>query len=234
MRNLMHWIPAAALAVAIVSIGAPSFAQTGGSAGTDSTVTPVDSTVTPAVVAPAAAAPAATAPTTTAPPAAAPASQTAAPTASSKPPFRDRIYYGGSVTLSFGSDVTRIGVFPMVAYKVSPKLSLGLEVGYEHVNYDNYNQSADNYGGSVFSNYRLLPVVYLHAEYQMINYEIFTGPNSSDRELVPFLLVGGGVSKLIGGRTWAYAEVLFDVLQDDNSPYDDWEPVVSVGVGVGF
>jgi len=38
----------------------------------------------------------------------------------------------------------------------------------------------------------------------------------------------------MGERTWAYAEVLVDVLQDNNSPYEDWEPVISVGVGVGF
>jgi hypothetical protein len=29
-------------------------------------------------------------------------------------------------------------------------------------------------------------------------------------------------------------EVLFDVLQDSNSPYEDWAPFVSIGVGVGF
>jgi hypothetical protein len=39
---------------------------------------------------------------------------------------------------------------------------------------------------------------------------------------------------MMTANTWAYVEVLFDVLQDNNSPYDDWEPFVSVGVGVGF
>ena len=154
--------------------------------------------------------------------------------ASSKPPLRDRIYFGGSVVFSMGGDVSTIGVYPMIAYKVRPKWSVGLEAGYEHVTFDDFDQSADNYGGSLFTRYRVIPRMYLHAEYQMINYEMFTSPVSSERDWVPFLLLGGGLSTMVAPRTWAYAEILFDVLQDNNSPYDDWEPFVSVGVGVGF
>ncbi len=39
---------------------------------------------------------------------------------------------------------------------------------------------------------------------------------------------------MISPNVWAYAEVLFDVLNDTNSPYDEWDPWISVGVGVGF
>jgi cytochrome c1 len=156
------------------------------------------------------------------------------PAQSSKPPLRDRIYFGGSVVFSIGGDVSTIGVYPMIAYKLRPKWSVGLEAGYEHVTFDDFDQSADNYGGSLFTRYRVIPRMYLHAEYQMINYEVFTSPTTSDREWVPFLLLGGGLSTMMRANTWAYVEVLFDVLQDGNSPYDDWEPFVSVGVGVGF
>ncbi len=193
----------------------------------DSTAAPVDTTVSAPVTAPP--------PATTTPP---PVTTTAAttPPPSAAPPSRplsERIYYGGSVILSFG-DVTRIGIYPMIAYKFTPKLSGGVEVGYEWLKFDNYDETANNYGGSVFGNYRVLPQLYAHAEYQMINYEIFTSATTSDREWVPFLLVGGGFSKLMGRNTWAYVEVLFDVLNDDNSPYADGEPIISVGVGVGF
>jgi hypothetical protein len=167
---------------------------------------------------------------TTAPAPAAPAAPPPAKAAPSAP--NDRIFYGGTVTLGFGS-TTRIGVFPMLGYKLTPKLSGGVELGYEYVSYDG-GESTHNYGASVFGNYRIGRGLYAHAEYQGVNYEIFTGPNSSDREWVPFLLVGGGFYKPVSPRTSLYVEVLFDVLQDERSPYDDWEPVVSVGVGVGF
>jgi len=28
--------------------------------------------------------------------------------------------------------------------------------------------------------------------------------------------------------------LLFDVIQDENSPFEDWEPFYSIGIGVGF
>jgi hypothetical protein len=157
----------------------------------------------------------------------------APPPSEPKKSFSDRVYYGGSVILSFG-DVTRIGIYPMIAYKLTPKLSLGVEVGYEHLKFDDFDQSANNYGASVFTRYRIVPRLYAHAEYQMVNYEIFTSATTSERDWVPFLLLGGGYSQPMGKNAWAYVEVLFDVLNDDGSPYDDGEPFISVGVGVGF
>jgi len=143
------------------------------------------------------------------------------------------MYYGGSVTLSFGSSSSRIGIFPMVAYKLTPRLSLGGEFGYEYVNYDSPNVSAHNYGGGVFSRFRIAPPIYAHAEFKAINYEIPTVNGGSFRDTVPFLLVGGGLVQPAGPRASAYAQVLFDLLQDDNSPYG-WDPIFEVGVGVGF
>jgi hypothetical protein len=169
----------------------------------------------------------ATAPAPVATPAPAPAPAPASP---SKP--NDRVYYGGTVTLGFG-ETTRIGIFPMLGYKLTPKLSAGVEVGYEYLSYDG-GESTHNYGASVFGNYRIGRSLYAHAEYQGVNYEVFSAFDESDREWVPFLLVGGGFYKPISPRTSLYAEVLFDVLQDERSPYDDWEPIVNIGVGVGF
>jgi hypothetical protein len=42
------------------------------------------------------------------------------------------------------------------------------------------------------------------------------------------------MSQPISGNTWFTAEVLFDVIQNENSPYKNWEPFFSVGFGVGF
>ncbi len=199
------------------------------------TVTATPDSVMKTPVAPAPAAAPAVAPVTTTPaPAAAPLPATtpapAAPAAASSGEA-NKIYYGGTVTFSFGT-TTRIGFFPMIGYKVSPKLSAGAEIGYEYVSY-NFNEFTSNYGGSLFGRYRVGRALYAHAEYQAMNYEIFTG-TSSNREWVPALLLGGGMVKPLGGRSAAYVEVLFDVLQDKNSPYTDWTPVVNVGVSVGF
>ena len=48
------------------------------------------------------------------------------------------------------------------------------------------------------------------------------------------MLLGGGFSQNIGPNTWAFVEVLFDVINDDNSPYESGDPFISFGIGVGF
>ncbi len=210
MRRLLLVV----FAVCVLTASA-SFAQVDSTA-VDSTAAPTDTVTTPASATSATQAPV-----------------VVPPTSQPRRKLRDRVYFGGSVTLSFG-DVTRIGVYPMIAYKFTPKLSVGTELGYEYLKYDDIDQSANNYGGSVFGRYRIIPQLFAHAEYQMVNYEIFTSPTTSEREWIPYLLFGGGLSSRIGPNTWGYIEVLFDVLNDEHSPYDEGEPIISAGVGVGF
>ncbi|MBK8341130.1 MAG: hypothetical protein IPK99_14550 [Flavobacteriales bacterium] len=47
-------------------------------------------------------------------------------------------------------------------------------------------------------------------------------------------MLGGGYSARLGGNTYLTAMVLFDVIQDVNSPYSGGEPWISAGVGFGF
>jgi len=147
---------------------------------------------------------------------------------------KSKLYYGGYMSLSFGS-YTIIGIEPMVGYKVTPEFSLGGSLSYEYSSYKDY--SASNYGASVFSRYRIVPKIYTHVEFSAINYEVYSlsfQDYESDRKWVPFLFVGGGFSQPISRNTWLTAQVLFDVINHKYSPYSDWEPFFSVGIGVGF
>jgi hypothetical protein len=149
-------------------------------------------------------------------------------------------YFGGSFSFTFGT-YTSIGIWPLAGYKITPKLSVGLQPGYEYIKY-NYTNSPDyetsNYGLRIFSRFRVIPQAYLHAEYATINYEFqkptIGGDYESYREWVPFLFLGAGFSQNIGGNAYAYVQVLFDVLQNENSPYNSWEPFWTVGVSAGF
>jgi hypothetical protein len=152
-----------------------------------------------------------------------------------KQPIGQRIYFGGNVGLTFGS-YTRVALYPYVAYKFTPKFSGGVKVLYEYVKDNRYVSAyeSSNYGGSFFTRYRVFPQLYLHAEYEMVNYQLYDFNGEKVREWVPFLYLGGGYSQNIGGNAWLNVQVLFDVLQDSRSPYGQWEPIFSVGVGVGF
>ncbi len=163
-------------------------------------------------------------------------------TSTPQPPSRyesqqpSKIYYGGGIGLSFWGDYFRISVEPMVGYKITPKLSGGIKIAYEYINDSRSSLSSTwhNYGGSLLLRYRIIPSVYAHAEYAYMSYQVSVADYTSNRDWVSFLLLGGGYSQQISKNTWAYVQVLFDVIQDEKSPYDTSDPFISVGVSVGF
>ena len=146
-----------------------------------------------------------------------------------------KMYFGGYANFSFGK-YTVIGVEPMVGYKLTPKFSLGAKISYEYIKDKRYSSTYEtsNYGASVFSRFRLTQRIYTHVEFSGMNYKLFDSNGESNRKWVPFLFVGGGFSQPITKNTWFTAEVLFDVLQNENSPYKKAEPFFSMGFGVGF
>jgi len=150
-------------------------------------------------------------------------------------PFQSKFYYGGFVNVTFGS-YTVIGLEPSIAYKFTPRLSLGTKLSYEYIHEKQgaYVYEESTYGFSLFSRMRILPRIYTHIEYSTVNYKFYDESVDGVRKWVPFLFLGGGMSQPVSENVWLNAEILFDVLQNENSPYNDWEPFYSVGFGVGF
>ena len=150
--------------------------------------------------------------------------------------FSDRVYWGGGISLAFW-DYTRIRVEPLVGYRITPQLSAGGKLAYEYLRYERISGdkvTAHNYGGSVFARYRFVPQLSGHVEYGGANYERVNALGQESRVGYPFLLLGGGFVQRTGRRTSLYFELLYDVLQDEDSPYDNGGPFVTVGVAVGF
>ncbi len=156
-----------------------------------------------------------------------------------KKPVTDRFYFGGNLGLTFGT-YTSISIWPMVGYKITPKLSAGLQPGFDYIKYkyQGFTDESSSYGIKIFSRYRVIPQFYFHAEYDYINFELYDYNTQNElisyRENVPFLFLGGGLSQQLGENSWMYVQILFDVLQDKNSPYSSGEPFYSLGFGVGF
>ena len=145
------------------------------------------------------------------------------------------VYYGGTVGLSFGN-YFRVNVAPLIGFRYSPKASVGVKVAYEYIRDKRYEPTltASNYGGSFFTRYRLHPKFYVHAEFAYMSYKYKTSNIETDRTWVPFFFLGGGYIQPLSPRTSLIVEILFDLLQDKNSPYEEWDPFISIGLGVGF
>jgi len=153
-----------------------------------------------------------------------------------------KVYYGGNVGFSFWNNYFYLSVQPLVGYKVTPKFSVGGKLAYTYISDRRINPSfsSHNYGGSIFTRYRVVPQIYLHGEFVYASFDRITGFDlqnnkwNSERVWVPFILLGGGFSQMVGPNVWVFAEVLVDVLNDKNSPYKKWDPFLSFGAGVGF
>ena len=149
--------------------------------------------------------------------------------------FSNRLYWGGGISLAFWN-YTRIRVEPLVGYRITPELSAGLKLAYEYLRYDQFGRTvtSHNYGGSLFARYRFIPQLYAHAEYGRANYESVDALGNESRQGYPFLLLGGGFVQRTGRRTSLFFELLYDVLQDEASPYDTGGPFLTIGITVGF
>jgi len=148
----------------------------------------------------------------------------------------DKVYYGGYANFSFGN-YTIIGFEPLIGYKIVPKLSIGGKLSYEYFKNKNYSPTREgsNYGIGAFTRLRILRKWYAHVEFSEMNYKLYDSEtDAKNRQWISFLYVGGGFSQPITKNTSINAEILWDVLQNKNSPYKTVEPIFNVGIGVGF
>ena len=147
-----------------------------------------------------------------------------------------KVYWGGQLGLSFGS-YFRIAVIPMVGYKVTPKFHVGGTVGYAYTKdsrSDVATITSHNFGGSVFTRYLIVRGLYAHTEFAYWSFKNQIENIEGDRAWVPFLLVGGGYIQPVSPSAAVFIEVLWDVLEHEDSPFNASDPWISIGVGVGF
>lgn len=147
--------------------------------------------------------------------------------------FSERIYFGGGFGFSASNYATVLNLSPTAGYMFTNRLSGGVGVIYQYVNYKSIDLSTHNYGGRLFSRYNITPQLFGYGEYEAINYEYATivgNEFSTKRKLSPALFLGAGYFQPFGNRGGISLMLLFNVIyDDDNSPYP--RPYV---VRVGF
>jgi hypothetical protein len=105
------------------------------------------------------------------------------PAAQSKQPFSERLVFGGSLGLSFGSYSSLVDISPVIGYAITNDFMAGIGLTYKYYQYNKYymnlsdgslsNLKMNIYGGSLWSRYFLtrteIPVIehlFLHVEYE--------------------------------------------------------------------
>lgn len=131
----------------------------------------------------------------------------------SKPSWKERVYVGGGLGLnggtdSYGNRYFYLGLYPVIGYMVTNKLSAGTGITWQYYSYPDVNQTINQYGFSPFVRYNISPA-FLYAEYVILSSPTYTGVA---RKTYNRLLLGLGYSQPLGRRGALNVMGLYDVL----------------------
>jgi hypothetical protein len=158
-----------------------------------------------------------------------------------------RLMIGGSLGLIFG-DYTNVNISPMIGYRFSNMVAAGININAQYGSQRWRDFATDRttqrdqytvFGGGLWGRFYPLEMLFIHAqpEYNFVSLKstFYTDPKETikDNYGVPSLLLGGGYSQPVGGNSAFYIMILYDVLQDDRSPYQN-RPLFRAGMNVGF
>jgi hypothetical protein len=160
-------------------------------------------------------------------------------TLSDKPSFRDRVFVGGGIGGGFGSTMDYFSISPIIGYKLTEKLVPGVSFMYRYVNNKYYNPSVStyDYGVSPYLRYMLGGGLFLHTEYEFLNYQYLITPTESVRKGYSSFLAGGGFFQPFGRRAGFFATILynFSYSNSNNGYYPYSSPVIyRMGITAGF
>jgi hypothetical protein len=122
-----------------------------------------------------------------------------------------QLFTGGNIGFNFDNYGTVFDASPIVGYRIN-KLEAGLA---PFLTYTMPNEGDNEYlfGNRVFSKYHVAKGLFLHAEFEAVNYPV---PETETRKWSVGLPLGAGYEQKIG-KIRVHASVLYDVLLDEDT-----------------
>jgi hypothetical protein len=118
---------------------------------------------------------------------------------------------------------------PMVGYRTTPWWINGIGLNYT---YFSTNANRGNiYGASVWTRATVFKTLFAHSEFEMLKLRAFDNTGITAEATVPVWLVGAGYNSG-GSRLRLSAMIMYDLIQDPNSPYN--QPMIRIGGLFGF
>lgn len=160
---------------------------------------------------------------------------------------KENVFIGGNFGLAFG-DYTLINVSPQIGYRFNKTLAAGIGLNFLYSSQKDYDYYGNEYSklsqgiiglnvfGRVYPIQNIMLQIQPEANYRFGNIKFYDGRQpekiSLDAAIVPSLLAGGGlVLPSAGGALIVSA--MYDVLQNENSPYGK-RPVINVGYNINL
>jgi hypothetical protein len=129
-----------------------------------------------------------------------------------KPPLRERMFFGGTLGLQFGT-YTNIQVVPIIGLWVRPRIAIAAGPNFQYYK-DPYFETT-LYGGNAYIQFvplkdinNVIPIgihtgIFLHLEDEFLSLEsaVWDPNNPSSRFTINTVLAGFGISQQVGGRS---------------------------------
>lgn len=144
-------------------------------------------------------------------------------------PFKERLVLGLTVQIH-PDKIPNVDLSPFAGFKVSPRFSFGLGGNYRLVSKPKFKGLTSDgavYGYRAFTELMVHKGFFLHAEYEMLKTlvrdSIHFGASEKilEKEWVDGLLIGIGKEYKIGGLVKGNMQVLYNFLNEPNSPYKE-------------
>lgn len=156
---------------------------------------------------------------------------------------KENIFIGTALNLGFSSGVFQLGANPEIGYSVTKWLDAGISTNFNYTSYrfTGYSDRVFNYGAGSFV--RIWPVKFMFLsalpEYNFITitrkYTSGT-PSVKEKFNAGSLLLGAGYGNRVVGQSYSYFAIMFDALNNTNSPYRDAEnralPIFRAGFAI--
>lgn len=142
----------------------------------------------------------------------------------------EKVTIGGNIGATFG-DITYFEIAPIVGYYFTPNIIGGVGANYIYYAQKVNNFSASIYGARVFGQYlvNFAPLV-AHIEAEVINVEKF----NHQRFNIYNFYVGGGFRQNLGGNSYFFLMVLWNLNETQESFYIQQNPVYRFGIAIGL
>lgn len=162
---------------------------------------------------------------------------------------KNRLIFGGGLGGGSLQGGYIFSVTPSIGYMLTDRFHAGVNLGYfysrQRVPYadGSYEQFKNRvFSTALFARYFPLDVVFLQASPELnfarTKYEYYYAltdetTNEINNNVIPAFLVGGGYAQRLGGNSYMMISVMYDLVQNPNSPYYR-QPVFGGGLALGL
>lgn len=135
--------------------------------------------------------------------------------------YKENIYYGGNLGLSFYSSGSLIDLSPNVGYKWNKYFSGGVQFIFTNINYrdQNFTYNYRFYGAGVFARVLALDWLFLQAEYDILDVPADFSLVNKKRAIADVPMAGLGFRNSFGERSSYYTTIMYEFAPTPNSPY---------------